>query len=376
MPAIIYYNITNSKLTLGGWFSLSLQYPSLPSQFGTIRIIMPELTQMLRVGLFGSRNDGGAQFEPSRDIPLMAGKVILITGAAGDLGRQTAVELVRHGHPARIYVADLPRDANKQADILGQIQREAYNGEAKPNGAHATDLRFLDLDLTSLESVKRCASDFIAKEERLDILVLNAGIIRVKPGSTAEGYELHFGLNYLGHALLSRLLVPIMLRTAQQQSNADLRVVVVSSEGHAMAPDGGIQFDRLKTDCAEMSYSRRYGQSKLALISLARELASRHPQLTTAAVHPGRILTGMAASLAKESLLVRLTGPIAPLVCVPVSVGVKNHLWAATSQDVVSGKYYEPVGVPNKETALAKDGDLSRRLWDWTEEELRVYVAA
>lgn len=79
----------------------------------------------------------------------------------------------------------------------------------------------------------------------------------------------------------------------------------------------------------------------------------------------------MAESLRKESLLTRLTLPLAPLVCVSVPVGVKNHLWAATSPDVVSGKYYEPVGVPDKETLVVKDTLLSSRLWDWTEEELK-----
>lgn len=78
----------------------------------------------------------------------------------------------------------------------------------------------------------------------------------------------------------------------------------------------------------------------------------------------------MAASLRKESLLVRLTAPIAPLVCAPVHIGIRNHLWAATGSEVVSGKYYEPVGVPNKETELAKDESLSRKLWEWTENEL------
>jgi hypothetical protein len=78
----------------------------------------------------------------------------------------------------------------------------------------------------------------------------------------------------------------------------------------------------------------------------------------------------MATSLRKESLLVRVTMPIAPFFCVPVSVGISNHLWAATSPSVLSGTYYEPVGVPGKMSVEAKDEDLSRRLWEWTEKEL------
>ncbi|KAK8062657.1 dehydrogenase reductase SDR member 13 [Apiospora hydei] len=345
---------------------------------------MAQLMEMLRVTLFGSRNDapggkGAPSFDPSRDIPSLAGKVVLVTGAAGDLGRTTAVQLARYGKPARIYVADLPRSSSNEEGLLRRITREAYgtdDAKAVPESGKAagddnathTEFRFLGLDLGSLKSVRACAAHFIAREERLDILILNAGIIRVAPGTTSDGYEAHFGINYLGHALLARLLVPTLVRTAEQQS--DTRVVVVSSEGHSVAPKGGVQFDALKGTCAEMSYGQRYGQSKVALIGLAKQLGRRYPQLKVAAVHPGRILTGMAESLRKESLLVRITAPIAPLVCVPVAAGIKNHLWAATSPDVVSGKYYEPVGIPDKESAVAKDDGLIERLWEWTEKEL------
>ncbi|KAI0880328.1 NAD(P)-binding protein [Annulohypoxylon maeteangense] len=213
---------------------------------------------MAHVTLFGSRNKGGISFDPARDIKTLAGQVVLISGAAADLRGQTAIELARFGRPARIY----------------------------------------------------CAAAFIAKEERLDTLVLNAGIIRIMPGTTNEGYEDHFGLNYFGDAFLSRLLMPIMLRTAQQ-------------EGPSMAPVEGIQFENLKTECTEMSYLQRYGQSKIA-----RELTYRFPTLTAASVHPE----------------------------------VRNYLWAISSSEVVSGKYYEPVGTPDRETKMAQNTELSRKL--------------
>lgn len=114
-------------------------------------------------------------------------------------------------------------------------------------------------------------------------------------------------------------------------------------------------------------YAKRYGQSKVALICLTQSLARQNPSIKIVAVHPGRILTGMATRLAKESLLVRLSRPIAPLVCVPVLVGIKNHLWAATSADVVSGMYYEPVGMAGNLSAAAKDEGLAERLCEWTD---------
>lgn len=223
--------------------------------------IMPEFREMAKVTLFGSGNKGGAAFTPAKDIPSLAGKVLLITGAAGDLGRQTATELAKYGRPARIYVADLPRgDAEKKA-VVERITREAYEQgkETDATVTPKTEVYFIDLDLTSFESVRACAAEFVAKEERLDILFLNAGIIRVAKGTTKEGYEIHFGLNYLGHALLAKLLMPTLEKSAQ--GDAKPRVVVVSSEGHAMAPKGGIQFDKLKTECAAMvrTASARHG---------------------------------------------------------------------------------------------------------------------
>ena len=187
--------------------------------------VMAEYREMARVTLFGSSNKtapsgSGAAFVASRDIQSLAGKVILITGAAGDLGRQTAIELAKYGRPARIYVADLPRDEAAKKAVVDRITYEAF-GETKgldkiDTAAHRTEVRFLELDLASFESIRACATEFATKEDRLDILILNAGIIRVATGTTKEGYEVHFGVNYLGHALLLRLLVPVMEHTAQQ----------------------------------------------------------------------------------------------------------------------------------------------------------------
>lgn len=117
-------------------------------------------------------------------------------------------------------------------------------------------------------------------------------------------------------------------------------------------------------------YTERYGQSKLALIYLTQQVAQNHPQIKAVAVHPGRVNTGIGVSLAKESLLIRLSKPLAPFMSVSPEEGAKNHLWAATSQDAVSGKYYTPVGVPDREGKLAGDDKLRQRVLDWTETEI------
>ncbi|KAL4971736.1 NAD(P)-binding protein [Aspergillus desertorum] len=339
---------------------------------------MSNVWDMIRVVLFGSHNDasrdGVPAFDPARDIPSLAGKVILVTGAAGDLGRQTTIELARYGRPSRIYIADLPRSEDAKQALARQIKHEAYgdspSANTEPAATPATEIRFLELDLASFSSIRKCAHEFAAQEQQLDILILNAGIIRVPPATTTEGYEIHFGVNYLGHALLTRLLMPVLLQTTQQQPAADVRIVVVSSEGHVSAPKQGVDFDIVKTNAASLPYPKRYGQSKAALIGLMKELSREYPQIKAVAIHPGRILTGMATSLWKESTLARLTKPIAPFFCVPVSTGIRNHLWAATSSQVVSGTYYEPVGVPGTLSPVVEDESFPKRLWEWTDDAL------
>lgn len=209
---------------------------------------MADLWNLMKV--MGSRV-GGEAFEPARDIPSLSGKVILITGAAGDLGRETATQLARYGRPERIYVADLPprpgNEASSQA-LVDRITEDAYGKDDKAeDGKPATEIRFVGVDLGSFESIRRCAADVVAREERLHLLMLNAGIIRVATGVTAEGYESHFGINYVGHALLTKLLMPLVLRAAESNCERP-RIVFVASQGWRMAPTRGILFDQVKTD--------------------------------------------------------------------------------------------------------------------------------
>jgi len=203
------------------------------------------MASFIRVALFGSKNSKPSAFDPAKDITPLTDRVILITGGAGDLGRQTAIELGRFGKPAHIYLADLPRDEAAQEVAIGAVR------DTLPADVQAVvKVSFLDLDLGSLDAVQTAAARFRELEGRLDVLVLNAGIMPVKAGLSKDGYEVTFGVNYLGHALFTRLLMPVLVETQTKQ--ADVRVVVVASEGHSMAPKGGIVFGALKTNCDKM----------------------------------------------------------------------------------------------------------------------------
>ena len=205
------------------------------------------LVASARVTVFGSGNRRGVDFNPARDIPPLTDKVILITGGAGDLGKQVAIEFARH-RPARIFIADLPREDGGGV-VVDEIRSAA---SMSVTGKDGPVVSYLPMDLSSFESIKRAVAEFRkAAGDRLDIAVLNAGIMRVMPGITAEGYEIAFGVNYLGHALLTKLLMPTLLRTVELPG-ADVRVVAVSSEGHAMAPREGILFGKMKGRCEDV----------------------------------------------------------------------------------------------------------------------------
>ena len=192
-------------------------------------------------------------FDPATDIPDLSGKVIFVTGGTfrsitshllltrtctGNigLGKETILQLSKH-NPSHIYLS--ARNASKALSAISDIQ------SSFPSTSPPPPITFIQCDLSSLPSVQSAAREFAAKEKRLDILILNAGIMAVPPAMTEQGYEIQFGTNHVGHTLLTKLLLPTLLRTAEDGN--DVRVVALSSIGHTGAPLSGILFDQLKS---------------------------------------------------------------------------------------------------------------------------------
>lgn len=296
-------------------------------------------------------------FDTDKDIPSLNGKVILVTGANNGLGKQAICEYAKH-HPKQIWLA--ARNVSAAQEVVDEIHEHIPDSPVK----------ILEMDLTSFASVKKASQRFLAECDRLDILMLNAGIMAAAPGLTENGYEVQFGTNHMGHALLTKLLLPVLEKTASKP-RADVRVVSLSSRGHFLAPREGIVFDSLKTIADGMQPFERYGQSKLSNILFARQLAAQYPQFIVTAVHPGVVRTNLVNSMSGVSITQRLLGPLANyFFFTPVNQGAKNQLWASVSKDVTSGEYYEPVGVSGKASRLGRDEDLAKELWDWTVHEL------
>jgi NAD(P)-dependent dehydrogenase (short-subunit alcohol dehydrogenase family) len=287
------------------------------------------------------------------DIPDQTGRTAVITGANTGLGFETAAALAAHG--ARVVLAVRNVDKGKQA-----VARIA---EAAPGG----EVELQELDLTSLESVRTAAEQLRADHDHIDLLINNAGVMYTPKSTTADGFELQFGTNHLGHFALTGLLLDRLLPVAGS------RVVTVSSMGHRIR--AAIHFDDLQW---ERSYSRvgAYGQSKLANLLFTYELQRRlAPRGTTiaAAAHPGGSSTELMRNMPRP--LVVATDLLSPLFQDP-AMGALPTLRAATDRGVNGGQYYGPDGFGQVRgypkvvgsSAQSHDVELQRRLWAVSEE--------
>ena len=280
------------------------------------------------------------------------------------LGAQSILNLSGHGS-AHIYFTG--RDAAAAETLIDRVHM-LYP---------TTALTFLPTDHGFLSSIRSTATRILETEACIDILILNAGTMAA-PRVTPDGYEIHFGVNYLSHALFVKLLLPALQRT-RESTGEPARVVVVSASAHTNVPSSGIQFERLKTPQTGLGAFGtwlRYGQSKLACALFAAELAKRWPEeLMVVAVHPGAIYTGLYKKLSiGKRIWVKLStfGQT-----VGVKEGAWNASWAATAdkEGIVSGGYYVPVGEKD-ESGLEKWRALRSKLWEWTEKELETWASA
>ena len=226
-------------------------------------------------------------------------------------------------------------------------------------------MTFVPCDFTDLASTSEAGARITRETEKLDWVFCNAGVMAIPAGLTKDGWEVQFGVNHLGHAMLIKKLLPTLERTATQGS--DVRVIFNTSLGFKFAST--IAFDTLNTKQESMVLGafKRYGQSKLANILYPAELARRYPSITFASVHPGVIKTGLVTGLSGFNRY--FTEATTYFSQITIEEGAKNQLWAACvdKSKIVSGEYYEPVGQPGGHTAASQDAKLREELYAWTE---------
>ena len=291
------------------------------------------------------------------DIPSQSGRSAVVTGTGG-LGYETALALARAG--AEVILAG--RDPGKGAVSVGRIRAQVPQA----------NIRFAPLDLASLASVAAFAERMAAEHGTLDLLVNNAGVMMPpRRRTTADGLELQFGTNYLGHFALTAHLLPL-LKAARAP-----RVVQVSSIAHRRA---AIHFADLQWERAYRPWPS-YGQSKLALLIFALELQRRSDAggwgLMSLAAHPGIARTDLFANGPAPTGIAKLMfGLVQPLISGSAADGAQPLLFAATAPDVVGGGYYGPSGLremkgpvgPARIMPQAKDRAVAARLWRVSEQ--------
>lgn len=304
---------------------------------------------------------GKLTFNPTNDIPSLSGKVILVTGGTAGLGRETVLSFAAHD-PAHIFFTG--RSQASADKLIQDIQVKSPK----------TPVTFVACDLATLASVQKAAKDLLSQTTRLDIAMMNAGVMALPPGQTQDGYEIQFGTNHVGQALLIRLLTPLLESTAAHISS-NVRVIWNTSLGYKAHPKGGILFDKVETPQADIAPVigewMRYGQSKLANLLYARAYATHHPSIISVSIHPGVSATGLVNSLSfMQRMLVYVTN-LGTMVSAEQCAW--NQQWAATALGVESGKYYEPVGVLTVPSGEGANDELAEKLWKWTEKVLEAW---
>jgi NAD(P)-dependent dehydrogenase (short-subunit alcohol dehydrogenase family) len=288
------------------------------------------------------------------DVPDQSGRVAIVTGSNTGIGYEAAAVLADKG--AHVVLA--VRNLDKGNDAVNRIKAASPNSEVTVQ----------ELDLTSLDDIRKASDELRATYPRIDLLINNAGVMWTPRSTTKDGFELQFGTNHLGHFALTGQLLDNMLPVEGS------RVVTISSQGHRT---GRINFDDLQS---ERKYGRHtaYGQSKLANLlfnyELQRRLAAKGTPTIAVAAHPGGSNTELTRNT--PGVIRAPLDLVWGLIAQRADMGALPTLRAATDPGVQGGQYYGPDGIGEQRghpklvqsSARSHDEDVQRRLWSVSEE--------
>ncbi|KIO29245.1 hypothetical protein M407DRAFT_70708 [Tulasnella calospora MUT 4182] len=298
------------------------------------------------------------KFKPESDIPDLSGKVVIVTGGNTGIGKQTIQVLLSKN--AKVYMA-----------ARSKAKAEAAIAELKT--ATGKDALFLQLDLADLDSITKSANEFMSKEPALHILFNNGGVM-IPPLEqlTADGYDLQFGTNVLGHAHFTLCLLPALRQGVKSSSDGKARVVNTSSNGADLV--NKIEFDALRDGAKRQKVGRvdLYNQSKLGNVVFSNELAKRYASegIISHSLNPGAIKTDLQRHA--PSLLVRIFG----WMLHPVEFGALTQLWVGTSPETIktNGGYFIPWARVGNTPKGALNSEVGPKLWNWIEEQRKGHL--
>jgi NAD(P)-dependent dehydrogenase (short-subunit alcohol dehydrogenase family) len=343
-----------------------------------------------------------------RDVPDLAGRVCIVTGSNTGIGKEVA--RILYSKNARVYVA--ARSEDKARAAIQDIK------DSNPSTSPSTtgSLEFLSLDLSDLTHVRTAAQTFLAKEQRLDILFNNAGVMVSSATTeplprTQHGHELSLGVNCLGTLLFTQLLTPLLTATARSPRTplGSVRVIWLSSFAlELFAHDSvGVKLDNLDYHVPKPG-TERYGVSKVGVWALAVEYARRHREdgIVSVPINPGNLTSELPRH---QGVLLKT---VARLVGYPPLLGAYTELWAAFSEEVTLersgewgecllllvsddllrlrreaddvlavapfGRFYPLRGDLHKAMRLESDGGTggTAKFWEWAEGQIQPYLDA
>jgi NAD(P)-dependent dehydrogenase (short-subunit alcohol dehydrogenase family) len=294
----------------------------------------------------------------------LSGKRVLVTGVSAGLGVETARALAAHG----AEVIGAARDLSKAQGATEKVRAQAARGGS---------LHLVQIDLASLDSVRRCADGLLAAGESFDVIIANAGVMACPKGTTVDGFETQFGTNHLGHFVLVNRIASLL--------RPGSRLVNLSSAGHRYAD---VNLEDPNFEHSPYAEFTAYGRSKTANVLFAVEFDRRHKAsgVRATAVHPGTIHTELSRYLTPE-VTERLIAEInanqpkgaAPFSWKSIPQGAATSLWAACVADAeaIGGRYCEDcqvaevVSVPGVRGGVqryALDPQRAQALWQKSEE--------
>lgn len=280
------------------------------------------------------------------------GLTAIVTGASSGIGTETARVLTLRG----VHVVMAVRSTASGLKVKEEILK----------GNPAAKIDVMELDLSSLESVRKFATEYKSSGLPLNLLINNAGVMAPPFTLSHDNIEIQFATNHLGHFLLTNLLLETMKNTARE-SQKEGRIVIVSSEGHNFPFKEGICFDKIN-DKSSFNTIWAYGQSKLANILHANELARRLKeegvQITANSLHPGVIATNI---LRHHGFIEGMVNWVGKYVLKNIPQGAATTCYVALHPHVkgVTGEYFSDSNI-GKRSDLAKDAELAKKLWDFS----------